>query len=634
MIVKMQKICIAGHRDTKAEVLKRLISLGAVEISSKSEDEVFLENKEISDSVALLTNMFNRTKTAIDVLNAYDESKKPMFSMKPDLKRSEIFSESDETYGTVKEISRLNEEIEQLKAQKQKIINERDKLEPYIDLSVPIERTKTKNTFFRTGFFPSDADIDEFLKEIENEYISAEKLSENKDGIYYTFVVLKENMQVFEEISKKYGFSSLAASQKGRVKEIIEAYDKTVSENEKNIEKYSLEIVDYIKRKTDILKYYDELGIRLDLKKAEIDILDTQSAYIINGYIPKSVSKNVELILKKDINVAVFLDEIPDGEEFPVKMSNPAIVEPFEAITEMYSVPASNSIDSSVLLAPFYFLFFGLMLSDAGYGLILTLGAGFILWKVKPTGLFKKMCGLFVLCGISTVIWGVLFGSYFANIGEILTGHNPKPVWFDPMDNPFLLLIFSYILGMIHIVSAMGVKAFMLIRAGQIWDAVFDVGSWYAVFAGVIMLIFPATKAVGVYILILGLLMVLLTQGRESKSIAGKLGGGLWALYGMTGYLADVLSYSRLLALSLATAVVSMVINIMGSLAGNNIFGYIVLAVVFVGGHAFNMTINVLGSYVHTSRLMYIEFFGKFFEAGGRPFKPLAFKSKYTNIAD
>jgi V/A-type H+-transporting ATPase subunit I len=178
----------------------------------------------------------------------------------------------------------------------------------------------------------------------------------------------------------------------------------------------------------------------------------------------------------------------------------------------------------------------------------------------------------------------------------------------------------------------MALKAYMLIRDKKIWDAVFDVGSWYIVFIGAICLISPYTKGFGGYISLFGLVMVVLTQGRHEKGIAKKLITGILSLYDITAYLSDVLSYSRLLALGLATGVIGMVINIMGSLGGKSIVGYIVLLVVFIAGHTFNMAINILGSYVHSGRLMYIEFFGKFFESGGKSFHPLSLNCKYSKI--
>ncbi len=240
------------------------------------------------------------------------------------------------------------------------------------------------------------------------------------------------------------------------------------------------------------------------------------------------------------------------------------------------------------------------------------------------------------------MFWGALFGGWFGDFFQVAAKtvfHKEitiNPIWFNPIDDPTRLLIWSLIFGVIHLFLGMGIKAGMLIKRGQWKDAVFDIFSWYMVIAGAAMWlagssISQAIVKPGMYLAIIGAVILLLTGGRNNKGI-GKVTGGLSALYNITSYISDILSYSRLLALGLATGVIATVVNTMGSLAGGGVFGTIVLLIVFVIGHTFNLAINALGAFVHSSRLQYIEFFGKFYEDGGDMFEPLRKNTKYIRI--
>jgi len=237
--------------------------------------------------------------------------------------------------------------------------------------------------------------------------------------------------------------------------------------------------------------------------------------------------------------------------------------------------------------------------------------------------------------GISTFIWGALFGGWFGNIVEAVTSgtYTIPPIWFNPMEDPMRLLIWSFIFGGIHIFVGMGLKAYMLIRDGKVFDAIFDIGSWYLVLLGLVMLAAGGVIGIiGKYMALAGAITLVLTQGRDQKNIVKRLFSGILSLYNVTGFLSDILSYSRLLALGLATGVIATVINTMGTLFGLDVGGIIIFIIVLIIGTVFNVLINALGAYVHASRLQYVEFFGKFYEGGGKAFEPFKIKTKYTNL--
>jgi V/A-type H+-transporting ATPase subunit I len=262
------------------------------------------------------------------------------------------------------------------------------------------------------------------------------------------------------------------------------------------------------------------------------------------------------------------------------------------------------------------------------------LGTFIAMKKIKLKGIMEKLIKLLFCCGISTVICGAAFGSWFGNFSFAVFGYTINPLLFDPMDDPMLFFILSFILGAIHLMTGMGISGYMMIKAGNWKGAIFDILTWYLVLIGAGMLFVGGMLfEIGKYMIIIGAVGLVVTQGRHEKNIIKKFGTGLLSLYNATGFLSDILSYSRLLALGLATSVISMVVNTMGVLGGtDNFAGILVLTVVFLIGHTFNLAINTLGTYVHTSRLQYVEFFSKFYTGGGQAFKPLEFKNKYIRL--
>ena len=308
------------------------------------------------------------------------------------------------------------------------------------------------------------------------------------------------------------------------------------------------------------------------------------------------------------------MDIVPlaDDEPMPIEFENNKFVTPVEPVTEMFSLPSRGDIDPNPVMSIFYYLFFGLMLSDAGYGLLLVIAAAVMLKKMKPEGTRNKMVQLFLLGGVGSIFWGALFGSWFGNIipvvAETFFGTTIGQLGlYDPIKDPMPLLILSFIFGIIHLFTAMGINFYNLTRHGKLKDAIYDVGFWYLFLIGLILLIpiaplgTPGVFQTGAVMAIAGALGLILTQGRSNSNFFARIFGGLSSLYDVTSYLSDVLSYSRLLALGLATGVIAMVVNTMGSMAGGGIGGAILLIVVFVLGHTMNLLINVLGavSYTH-----------------------------------
>ncbi len=362
----------------------------------------------------------------------------------------------------------------------------------------------------------------------------------------------------------------------------------------------------------------------------------TGKTAVLYGWVPQEAEQSVAEALDKH-GCAYSFTEPQEDDDVPTATKNGPLSHPFGAVTEMYGMPAYNSIvDPNPLMMPFYVVFFGFIMADAAYGLLMMLGCGLVLKLAKPTGTMKQMMGLFFYCGISTFIAGALTGGWFADGVYVFTetffgnGVSIPPIWFNPLEEPMTMLVFSLALGAVQILTGMAISAYRQIKRGHALDAFFDVGSWYMVFIGAGLYV-GLGVGVGLYVALAGVALLLLTGGRDQKGL-GKVTGGLGKIYGVTGYLSDLLSYSRIMALGLSGAVVGQVFNKMGAMGGGGIVGLLLFIVVFAIGHSFNIAISLLGAYVHTSRLQYIEFFGRFYEGGGRPFRPLVSKTKYVDI--
>lgn len=265
--------------------------------------------------------------------------------------------------------------------------------------------------------------------------------------------------------------------------------------------------------------------------------------------------------------------------------------------------------------------------------------------KLKVSGSMKKTADFALYCGISTMIWGALFGGWFGDlIPTVCTtflGMEKGPdlaLWLSPVDNSMELLLYSFLFGIIHLFAGLAVRFYMLCKKHDVIGAFCDVIPVYVFISGfavigkdLIVPVSPSVKSLGMKLLAAGAVLIILTSGRSAKNILGKLGGGLYGLYNTTtGYLGDILSYSRLLALNLVTGIIANVVNLLASMFGNPIL----FVVIFLIGHAVNLAINLIGTYVHTNRLQYVEFFSKFYEGGGRVFTPFRINSKYHKFKE
>ena len=380
-----------------------------------------------------------------------------------------------------------------------------------------------------------------------------------------------------------------------------------------------------------VYEYYHNIYTR---KLAKNNFLKTNNTVVIQGWIP--VEKNEELsnIGKKVLGEDYYLtyEEVKEEEilNVPIKLKNNSLNKSFENITEMYSLPRYNDIDPTPLLAPFFLLFFGMMVADIGYGLLVLIGSLIALKAFKLEEKQREFAKFFFWLSFPTIAFGAIYGAFF---GDLI----PLPALINTKTDVTTILVMSIVFGVIQIFFGLGIKAYVLVRSGKPLDAFFDVGSWVITLASIGVFAFGKMNGnelvgnIGMWCMIFGMVLIVLTQGRQMKSKGGKIGQGLYELYGITGYIGDLVSYTRLMALGLAGGSIAGALNlIIGMFPGVAlvIFG----PIVFILGHVFNLGLSLLGAYVHTCRLEYVEYFGKFYDGGGRPFKPFKTLDKFIDI--
>jgi V/A-type H+-transporting ATPase subunit I len=395
---------------------------------------------------------------------------------------------------------------------------------------------------------------------------------------------------------------------------------------------------------------YDAAVIERDRALAAADLFRSPATFQLEGWFP--VDK--EAAVTKAVNSvtdAYYLDvrDPEEGEIPPSYVENKPFVTPFEQVTNLYSRPDPNGLDATPYMTPFYVLMFGMMMSEAGYGIVLSLLCFLFLKLKKPTGATAGFARVLFWGGLSTILWGVLIGTFFGLDFDVIFGTvNKFPLILDPMTDPIGMLIICFSLGFLHILFGLYLKMKMAFSRGDWKTAIYDALSWAFILIGLVVFgisgVIAGMPAIvgkaGMYMALLGAVVILLFKGRESKNVVGRTAQGLFELYQISGYLSDILSYSRLFALGIATGVIATVFNNLCAMLMTSpniilkILGTAIAIVLLIILQGFGIAINTLGAFVHTARLQYVEFYGKFYEPGGRTFKPLGYRTKHVRVTD
>ena len=616
MLVPMKKAMLYALKEDRDSILLALQREGNIMLIPSAEEKGLPGAENVGNEV-------EKTHGAIKFMDMH-VGKSSFLASRTPVSYTKFLQNTPEAAGLAQQVATLEDKISSLRNEAITMLAQAEALKPWLKLDIPLEALgATVSSVYFAGYMP-ELTKDEFLADIKDLTAEVIVLDEAPEGRAIVVFAYKADGPEVKHFLKAHDFADVVFPKRiGLAREIAADLTDAARMKESLADNLEEEAKKVAERKAELQLYYDQLIAKQD--RMASSGLETQKTFFVEGWVRADKTDEVVKAVKEvtpayDLNFV----EPEEGEIPPTVMENGKFSRPYEFVTELYSRPKIGSLDPDFMMAPFHFIFFGMMLSDAGYGLVLTILLYVVLKLFKPQDSTGKLLTVIFFGGISTVIWGILFGGWF--------GLEWRPLLFAPMKEPLKMLALCFGLGALHLGTGMCMKMYLDVKRGNVWAAIFDELSWLVMFLGLFLMALLPSE-IGKYLAILGAATIVFTGGREKKGIIAKFFGGLLTLYNISGYVSDLLSYSRLFALGLATGVIAMVINTIAKMLWETgPVGIVVAVFVLVGGHIFNIIINVLGSFVHSSRLQYIEFFGKFYEAGGRAFTPLAIRTKYVDV--
>lgn len=666
-VVPMKRISVIAMKKDRKAVLEYLQVLGVVEVSFKrKEDEVFRKQDmsaqqrmfeqraaQAEEALQILKNNAPEKTSIAAALTGRVEMSRQEFDEKL-ARREEILKECSSVIELDKHLAETVSSIPKLKDQKKA-------LEPWMNFDLPLDLKETRKTAIFTGTLQGEYDRESLytaLKKYAGEAaFDADIISADATQTCIFLVCGKKDAAALKEALRRLNFAAPPVTGMNP-KDSAAKIDRELEKAESELTTIHDKFQELAKFRDDLKFMSDYFTVRADKYGVISDLLQSRRVFFLEGYIPEPDAGSVQQRLEAKFDVAVTFSEPGKKEKPPILLKNNGFAAPLEGVTESYSMPDKGEIDPTFVSACFYYILFGMMLSDAAYGIILAVATGIILAKFgkKMEDGMKKTMKMFFFCGLSTTFWGFMFGSFFGDAVSVIATtffNRPdialKPLWFEPINEPMRMLSFCFLVALIHMFVGVGVKGYQQLKAGQVLDFIYDCVFWWVFIIALIVWLLSVPSMAGMLQLktlpqavvkpaqILALISaigIILTGGRESKNWFKRILKGLYALYGISSWLSDVLSYSRLLALGLATGVIATVFNSMGSMGGRTPAGVIMFIVVFLIGNVLNLAINALGAYVHTNRLTYVEFFGKFYNGGGKKFVPFAANTKYYKFKE
>jgi len=663
-IVSMQKMSLVAHNSERSKLLKIFLSRGCVELidsSSLCPKEVVADSKNkymLESKLLRISFALTFLKEVAKDYQKIDEDNKVKINLKKENRLVSLdeyeSSAKDETelFSKIGEMEKINADLVDIKSAKARNSAIIEQLQVYVPLEIPFSEIKdSRYSFMLAGTVPLNKV--EYLKEQATEFVLYTYPGEKQACILVIGHMDKKAevlnlLTTAEFVRTSFSYDCTAAEKISKLSEEINKLDKQREEE-------LVSGIEYVKYLSQFKISYDYYGLEI----AKIEVTDscsrTQKAIVMEGWVPTARVEEIKDDIKvKCKRVEVFFRDPLEEETPPTLTQNNKVVTAFDGITDMFGRPNYREQDPNLFVAMFYFLFFGIMISDAGYGLLMAIACFAIVAITKPVKNSGKMLIMFGFCGISTVIWGALFGGWFA-IELPQSGIFAKLTWFNPLDEPLKMFMLALGMGLLQIGTGFALKGIAEIKSGNALRGILNNFSWVVIFIGLLLIApvlmvflgaitmdvtpkwFSTCADIGKYVAIAGFALLLIGGAVGKKNPVKMVGGALGNAYGAINVVSDLLSYSRLFGLGLTTGVIGYVINMLASIIVSTFFkglwvGWIIAVPVLLVGHTFNLAINLLGAYVHNSRLQYIEFFGRFYEGNGRVFMPLGAKTKYTYL--
>ena len=645
-IERMRKLQVIAPATQRDELMRRLLLLGCVELRAQ---DALLDDPEtaalVSRAAGDVTAARSRRQIFAEALRILDERapvKTPFLAPKPEISQTELMdaSREEELLAAAKEVAALESALRSIDTRSAKEQLTVEALTPWRS-GPPLDYGGTKHVAALFGTVPATTNMDAFSAALTEAADASEifEVSVDSAARYLVVYYLRDEDGAVQPVLRAYGFTppSFGAMHGPAGDEITAAENRIRTLGTERIETEA-RIAAFANYREEFRICYDRAGADVFCAEETDKLLLTESAVLLDGWAVAEREAEVAAMLQSMDCAYEFSDPVEEEyPEVPVRLKNNRLTDGLNMVTNMYSLPLYGSVDPNPLMAPFFILFFGIMMADMGYGVIMMLIGALIMWKKKPREGFLRYFGeLMVEGGFATFVMGILTGGLFGDAPKwIVRLINPASTWegfpalIDPLNDTVKVLVGAMILGFIHLVAGMVISFVMKTRRGHLADAIWEEGAMWVVFIGAACAVLKIGTVNGIpVVLIIALLLYCYGKTRGAKGI-GKLVAIFSGIYSdVTGWFGDILSYARLMALMLAGSVIAQAFNTLGAMPGS----LLVFSPICLLGNALNSGLNLLGCYVHDLRLQCLEFFNKFYEAGGKPFEPLAIRSKYYNV--
>jgi len=646
-VVKMKKFTLLAFESDRKKIIRELHNLSNIQLINLQDEEIVNKNEEFKDLLtcnvdseyAKYQEDLSKTKSALEFLRNHIPKKSAIKALregKIELTLDELESKVEnsnwiESYNKIKE---QEAKILKIDAEIKKIKNEIEVLAPWESLDVSFEEIKgLKKVSYFIGTIDKNYE-ETLISDLQDSYV--EVVSRKQNDVNILVITNKENTGKTLEILRKIGFSDFKTEYNDVPMKLILDSKHQIEELQSKKFFIKEEVASYEEDQRKLELSYDYYTNKVERALASNNFLRTKNASAIQGWIAAEDTEDLKKVCDKVLKEDYYMEfeEVREDEidDVPIKLKNGELVQAFESVTGMYSYPKYNEIDPTPLLTPFYLIFFGLMIADAGYGLTMLLGTTIALKFFKLEDSMKDFMKFFFYLSFPTIFVGAIYGSFFGDFIVL-----PTKI-LDPNIDINTVLILSLTLGVIQILCGLVIKAYSLIRIGLIKEAFYDAISWMITLISIGLLVaakslnWPSFLAtIFMVTMIIGMATIVLTNGRDAKTKAGQIAAGAYELYGISGYVGDLVSYTRLMALGLSGGSIAGAFNLLiNTLPG--VAGLLFGPLLFVLMHIFNLALSLLGGYVHTARLQYVEYFGKFYEGGGKPFKAFKTSEKFVKI--